>query len=196
MHWHFLVTCLFKPFLDEPNLPIHRKFYAPRARAVADTSMTGLRSLIRSFAARRGFVGCASSTMYILAVIANCALDDLEISQSRPILTNLEEMSEIDSKVALEDCVLAVEKMGQDFYMAQGLLKVLQIRVQRLGMTVKPATQTALNLVSERGWVETAYREMRCQYPVGISGVDGVRVDDVIRRDYEMAYGVRGGQGV
>lgn len=196
MHWHFLTICLFKPFLDEPNLPIHRKFYAPRARAVTNASMSGLRGLMRAFAARRGFVGCASYMMYILAVIANSALDELEVSKLRPILTSSEELSEIESKAALEDCVLAVEKMGQDFYMAQGLLKVLQVRVQRLGMTVKPATQTALNLVSDRAWVETAYREMRCQYPVSISGVDGVRVDDVIRRDYEMAYSARGGQGV
>jgi hypothetical protein len=196
MHWHFLIICLFIPFLDEPNLPIHRKFYAPRARAVTDASMIALRGLMRAFAARPGFVGCASYMMHILAIIANSALDELETSKQRPILTKAEELSEVEAKAALEDCVLAVEKMGQDLYMAQGLLKVLQIRVQRLGITVKPATQTALNLVSDRAWVETAYREMRCQYPVGITGVDGARVDDVIRRDYEMAYGPRGGQGV
>jgi len=188
MHWHSLVITLFKPFENETNLELHRKFYHPRAKAVSDASKVQLRGLVRSFAHRRGFNGCGSYMMHMLTVVANNALTEIEASKIRPVLSNAEELSEQEAKASVEDCIIALEKMGQDFYAAQALLKVLQRRIRGMGLRLKPVADAALSLVEHRTWVEDAYHNMRSQYPAEPGGKEVMRVDDVVRLEYEQQF--------
>lgn len=186
MHWHSLVITLFKPFMNESSLEMHRKFYHPRAKAVSDASRAQLRGLVRSFAHRRGFNGCGSYVMHTLTVVANNALTEIEVSKFRPVLNNAEELSEQEAKASVEECILSLEKMGQDFYAAQALLKVMQRRIRGMGLKLKPAAETALSLVADRMWIEDAYHNMRSQYPAEPGGKEVMRVDDVVRLEYEQ----------
>ena len=186
MHWHALVITLFKPFMAELSLELNRKFYHPRAKAVSDASRAQLRGLVRTFAHRRGFNGCGSSMQHMLTIVSNNALTEIDASKIRPVLNNAEELSEQEAKSTVEDCVLALEKMGTDFYSAQALLKVIQLRVRNMRLKLKPAAASALSLVAGRGWVEDAYHNMRSQYPAEPGGKEVMRVDDVIRLEYEQ----------
>jgi len=186
MHWHSLVIALFKPFMDESALELNRKFYHPRAKAVTEASRSQLRGLVRTFAHRRGFNGCGSYIMHMLSLVSNNALAEIEASRLRPVLNNAEELVESEAKTTAEDCILALEKMGQDFYSAQALLKIIQRRVRGMRLKLKPAAESALGLVADRNWVEDAYNNMRSQYPVEPDGKEVMRVDDVIRLEYEQ----------
>jgi len=153
---------------------------------VADASRSQLRALVRTFAHRRGFNGCASYMMHMLTVVSNNALTEIEASKIRPVLNSSEELSELEAQSTLEDSIMALEKMGLDFFAAQACLKVVQLRVRGLGLKLKPAAEAALNLVTNRDWIEEAHHNMRSQYPAEPDGKEVLRVDDVIRLEYEQ----------
>jgi len=124
--------------------------------------------------------------MHMLTIVTNNALTEIEASKFRPVLNNAEELIEQEAKASVEDCIMALEKMGLDFYAAQALLKVIQRRVRGMGLKLKPAAETALSLVADWRWVEDAYHNMRSQYPTEPGGKEVLRVDDVVRLEYEQ----------
>lgn len=196
MYWHYLVISLFRPFMDESSLSAPRRFYHTRGASLSRESVDQLRILLRTFSVRRGFMGCASGIMHILAYAAYLALEELETSKHRPILSSIEEQTELQAKASLEECIFALDMVAHDSYTAQGLLKVVQIRVQRMGLKLRVASEAALAAVADKAWVEEAFRYMRCHSPAVLDGNDVMRVDDVIRQDHDHAFPPHGGVGV